>query len=45
MADGPQPLAAAERLFFQYSGPVPGVEYPIKVQYCGGILVRDLLFI
>lgn len=36
MAEAPEPLAAAEREFFTYEGPVPGVKYPVKVLYCGG---------
>jgi hypothetical protein len=37
MAEATQPLAAAQREFFSYSGPTAGVNYPFKVQYCGGI--------
>ncbi|XP_060561646.1 density-regulated protein homolog isoform X2 [Ruditapes philippinarum] len=35
MAEATQPLAAAQREFFSYSGPTAGVNYPFKVQYCG----------
>ena len=37
MAEAAEPLAAAQREFFTYSGPTAGVNYPFKVQYCGGI--------
>jgi len=36
MAEATPPLAAADRQFLEYSGPVKGVKYPVKVPYCGG---------
>lgn len=38
MAEAAEPLPAADREFFSYDGPTPGVKYPVKVLYCGGKL-------
>lgn len=37
MAEATTPLAAAQREFLPYTGPDPGVQYPVRVKYCGGI--------
>ncbi|XP_052797588.1 density-regulated protein homolog [Mya arenaria] len=35
MAEATAPLAAVDRQFLEYTGPVAGVKYPVKVKYCG----------